>query len=249
MMAPRPEISRREAIAAQALLTGLTELSSRAGHDLVGPLNQAASLLALFIKRYGSQLGPDADQLLEFLQRSSTSMEGVAAGVRKYLEIAGRPPSLAPVDLNASLACSLSLLEEAISESGAIVASDSLPTVSADAAHMVTIFEILIGNSIKFRRPDTPPRIQIFSRAVGDLNIIAIADNGIGVDPESRETVFLPFRRLNGKEYSGAGLGLAVVKLIAEMQGGYVRIGPVPDCEPSHNGTQVEFTVRSVQAK
>ena len=130
-MAPRPEISRQEAVAAQALLAGLTGLSSRAGHDLVGPLNQAASLLALFIKRYGSRLDPDADKLLEFLQRSSTRMEEVAAGVRKYMEIAGRPPSFAPVDLNTSLACSLSLLEEAISESGAVVVSDSLPAVSA----------------------------------------------------------------------------------------------------------------------
>jgi light-regulated signal transduction histidine kinase (bacteriophytochrome) len=248
-MAPRPEISRQEAVAAQALLAGLTGLSSRAGHDLVGPLNQAASLLALFIKRYGSRLDPDADKLLEFLQRSSTRMEEVAAGVRKYMEIAGRPPSFAPVDLNTSLACSLSLLEEAISESGAVVVSDSLPAVSADAAHMVTMFEILIGNSIKFRRPDTPPRIQVISRPASDFNLIAIADNGIGIDPESREAVFLPFHRLHGKEYSGSGLGLAAAKLIAEMQGGNVRISPVPDCEPSHNRTQVEFTVRSVQAK
>lgn len=248
-MAPRPETSRQEAVAAQALLSGLTELSSRAGHDLVGPLNQAASLLALFIKRYGSQLGPDADQLLEFLQRSSIRMDDVAAGVRKYMEIAGRPPSFEPVDLNASLACSLSILEEAISESGAVVVSDSLPTVSADAAHMVTMFEILIGNSIKFRRPDTPPRIQVLSRSIGDNNIVSVADNGIGIDPEFRETVFLPFQRLHGKEYSGAGLGLAAAKLIAEMQGGYVRINPVPECEPSHHGTQVKFIVRGIQPK
>ncbi len=211
-MAPRPETSRQEAVAAQALLSGLTELSSRASHDLVGPLNQAASLLALFIKRYGSQLDPDADKLLEFLQRSSIRMDDVAAGVRKYMEIAGRPPSFEPVDLNASLACSsLGLLEKAISESGAVVVSDSLPTVSADAAHMVTMFEILIGNSIKFRRPDTPPRIQVLSRSTGDDNIVSVADNGIGIDPEFRETVFFavpaaPWERIfRGWPWFGCG--------------------------------------------
>lgn len=248
-MAPQPEISRQEAVAAQALLSGLTELSSRAGHDLVGPLNQAASLLALLIKRYGSQLDPEADKLLEFLQHSSSRMEGVAAGLRKYMEIAGRPPSFAPVDLDASLACSLSLLDEAISESGAVVVSDSLPTVLADAANMVTMFEILIGNSIKFRRPDTPPRIHVFSRSTGDINIIAIADNGIGIDPEAGESIFLPFQRLRGMEYSGAGLGLASAKLIAEIQGCDIRIGTIPDCEPSPHGTQIRFTVRNIQAE
>lgn len=245
-MAPRPEISRQEAMVAQALLSGLTELSSRAGHDLVGPVNQAASLLALLIKRSSGQHGSEANKLLEFLQRSSNRMENVVAGVRKYLAIAGRPPSFAPVDLNASLACSLSLLEEAISESGAVILSDSLPMVSADAAHMQAIFEILIGNSIKFRRPDAAPRVQVFARPEGERNLIAIADNGIGIDPESRETVFLPFQRLNGEEHSGAGLGLAAAKLIAEMQGGNIRIVPVSDCESSLQGTQVQFTVRTI---
>ena len=76
--------------------------------------------------------------------------------------------ALAPVDLNASLASSLALLEKPISQSGAVIVSDPLPVVSADAAQMVTIFEILIGNSIKFRKRDTPPRIQISLRPAGD---------------------------------------------------------------------------------
>jgi light-regulated signal transduction histidine kinase (bacteriophytochrome) len=242
-MAPQPEPNPPDVIAAQALLSGLNELSSRAGHDLLGPLNQAASLLALFIKRYGSRLDRDADKLLEFLQDASNRMEGVAAGVRKYMEIACRRPSLGPVDLNVSLSSSLSLLESAIFESGAIIASDSLPVVSADAAHMVTIFEILIGNAIKFRRPDAPPRIQVSSRRPGD---ITIADNGIGIDPEYSETVFVPFRRLNGGEYGGAGLGLATAKLIAEMHGGSIRIDSIPDCDRALHGTHVHFTMRVI---
>jgi light-regulated signal transduction histidine kinase (bacteriophytochrome) len=248
-MAPQPETIAPDVIAAQALLAGLNELSSRAGHDLLGPLNQAASLLALFIKRYGSRLDPDADKLLEFLQNASNRMEGVAAGVRKYMEIAGRRPSLGPVDLNVSLASSLSLLENAISGSGAVVVSDSLPVVSADAAHMVTMFEILIGNAIKFRRPDAPPCIQVSFGRGGDFRDITIADNGIGIDPEYRETVFLPFRRLNGTEYAGAGLGLATAKLITRMQGGNIRIGPVPECESSPHGTRVQFTVHTIHSK
>jgi light-regulated signal transduction histidine kinase (bacteriophytochrome) len=237
MMAPQPEMSRQEMITAQALLSGLTELSARAGHDLLGPVNQAGALVALFIKRYGGQMGPEADKLLEFLQSASGRMDSVAAGVRKYLEIAGRPPSFGPVDLNISLASSLAPLEKAIAESGAvIVISDSLPIVTADADQMVEIFEILLGNSIKFRKPDTPLRIRISSiRANGGVEI---ADNGIGIDPDYHESVFLPFRRLNGREYAGDGLGLAMAKLIVELHAGRIWVHPAP-C-----GTHVRFTVR-----
>jgi light-regulated signal transduction histidine kinase (bacteriophytochrome) len=237
---PRPETSRRELAEAQALLSALTEFSARGGHDLLGPLNQAGSLLSLFVKRYRNQLDAEADQLLEFLQRASSTIQGVVAGVREYLAIAGTAPRFEAVDLNASLASSLEPMEKAISECGAVIESDSLPVVSADAAQMVTVFGILIGNSIKFRRPETLLRIRISFRSAGEERVIAVADNGIGIDPESSETPFLPFQRLNGKEYPGAGLGLAMAKLIIELHGGKIGINPVPS-----GGTCIRFTVLS----
>lgn len=247
-MAPQPQVGRQEEMVTQALLSGLTKLSARAGHDLLGPLNQAGALLALFIKRYRNQLDADADHLLEHMQSASTRMEGVVAGVRKYMEIAGRVPRFGPVDLNTTLAFSLGLLEKPIAERGAVIVSDPLPVVSADAAHMMTMFEILIGNAIKFRRPDAPPYIQVSFRRTGDFQCIAIADNGIGIDPEYRDMVFLPFRRLNGAEYAGAGLGLATAKLIIEMHGGSICIESVPEWQPSREqclgGTYVQFTVQ-----
>ena len=247
-MTPQPQMSRQEAIAAQALLSGLTKLSARAGHDLLGSLNQARTLLALFIERYRNQLGADADRLLEHMQSASTRMEGVVSGVRKYMEIAGRPPRFEPVDLNTTLASSLGLLEKPIAESCAVIAADPLPVVSADAVHMITVFEILIGNAIKFRRPDAQPYIRVSFRRTGDLQCIAIADNGIGIDPEYRDMVFLPFRRLNGAEYAGAGLGLATARLITEMHGGDICIESVPEPDPSRDkcagGTYVQFTVQ-----
>jgi chemotaxis family two-component system sensor kinase Cph1 len=246
MTTPQPETSRHEATAAQALVAGLTRLSARAAHDLVAPLNRSASLLTLFVKRYRNRLDPEADNLLELLARASISMEGVAVGVRKYLEIAARPPSYGPVDLNVSLASSLAQLEKTISANEAVIVSDSLPTVLADGTHMVTLFETLIGNSIKFRRPDVPPRIQVSSGRTGDIRTIAIADNGIGIDPEYRDTVFLPFKRLNGAEYPGPGLGLAAAKLITEMHGGNIRMDSLADREPSLYGTRVQFTVLTI---
>src|ERR1700733_10978071 len=120
MMAPQPQVSREEAIATQALLSGLTSLSARAGHDLRGSLNQGRPRVALFIKRYRNQLDADADHLVEHMESASTRMEGVLAGIRKYMEIAGRPPRFEPVDLNTTLASSLGLLEKPIAECGAL---------------------------------------------------------------------------------------------------------------------------------
>jgi light-regulated signal transduction histidine kinase (bacteriophytochrome) len=237
-IAPGVEVSRQEAIEARALVSALTELSSRAGHELVGPLNQAASLLALLIKRYRNHIDSNADQLLEYLQSASTRMEWVVEGIREYFEIAGRSPQLETVDLNASLASSLTLLEESILESGAVIESESLPSVTADATHMAAIFKILIGNAIKFRKPDAAPRILVSSRQEGKIQTVSIEDNGIGIAPEFAETAFLPFERLNGREYPGVGLGLAAAKLITEVHGGTIRIESVPDA-----GTRVQFSL------
>jgi light-regulated signal transduction histidine kinase (bacteriophytochrome) len=211
-----------EAVATQALLSAVTDLCSRAGHDLLGPLNQAGSLVTLFVRRYTNRLDSEADDLLKLLESSSAKMECTVAGVRKYMEIASRPPLFEPVDLNDSFASSLMLLKEEISESGAVVVSDTLPIVSADACLMVTLCEILIGNSIKFRRQGVPPRIQV-SKIKGG---ITVTDNGIGIDPQYRESVLLPFIRTDGRKYAGAGLGLPMAKLIAEMHGGSIRIEP-----------------------
>jgi chemotaxis family two-component system sensor kinase Cph1 len=243
MTAPQPRTNPQDAITTQALLSGLTSLSARAGHDLLGSLNQAHTLLALFIQRYRNQLGADADHLLDHIQSASTRMEGVVAGVRRYMEIAGRLPRLETVDMNTTLASSLGLLEKPIAECGAVIASDPLPVVSADPVHMMAMFGILIGNAIKFRRPDAQPHIRVSFRQDGDSRCIAIADNGIGIDPEYRDAVFLPFKRLNGAEYPGAGLGLATAKLITGMHGGNIRIDEVRDCEQSPHGMCVQFSV------
>lgn len=232
------EVSRQAAIEARALVSALTELSLQAGHDLVGPLNQAASLLALLIKRYRNQIDSDADELLEYLQSASTRMEWVLQGIRKYLEIAGKSPQFEPVDLNASLASSLTSLKWAILETGAVIESEPLPSVTADATHMAAIFKILIDNAIKFRKPDAVPRIRVSSSQEGTLQTVSIEDNGIGIDPEFAETAFLPFGRLNGRQYPGVGLGLAVAKLISEVHGGGIRIESVPDA-----GTRVQFSL------
>jgi len=231
-MAPQPEgevvdaAEKKQAAAAEALRVSLTEFAARAGHDMVGPLNQAASLMALLIRRQRAQMGADADNLLEYLQSSSIRMEGVVSGVRAYMD-AAHAPRFTDVDLNQSLAAALELLRQPIEESGANIESGSLPRICADPVQMVTLFEILIGNAVKFRHVDRPAYIRVSGSCADDVAHVAIEDNGIGIPPEFSEAVFQPFRRLNGTAYRGPGLGLTIARLITRMHGGTIRVEPV----------------------
>jgi signal transduction histidine kinase len=237
-MAPRPEADAREAVAARVIVAGMTELMTRASHDLIGPLNRAASLLELLIRRHSQELGPDGDHVLKFLLMSSTRLEEVASGLSRYLAIASAPPQFAIVDLNECLAAARRVLEKSITESGATIETDSLPSVSADRAQMVTIFELLIGNAIRFRRADVKPHVRISCLRGGNADEIAVTDNGIGIDPAFADVIFQPFRRLNGSEYPGPGLGLTTAKLIADLHGGSIQIVGTQD-----KGSSVRFTL------
>jgi light-regulated signal transduction histidine kinase (bacteriophytochrome) len=231
-----------EVFRARALAAELALFSSRAGHDLLGPVNQAGSLLALFIKRNRTSVDSDGDLLLDFLKTAAARMEYVMRGMDQYLEVAGTPTLREPLDMNAPVASCLESLQKGAIATTAGITSDSLPVVSADAKQMFRMFEVLIGNAIKFRKPSEPPRIHISSVRAGDHWQFSVEDNGIGIAPEHRESVLLPFKRLHGKEYPGAGLGLAVAKLIAGQHGGTVWIDSVSRAGLASE-TVVSFTV------
>ncbi|MDP9055601.1 MAG: ATP-binding protein [Acidobacteriota bacterium] len=224
----------------RALLTALTGFSARAGHDMAGPLNQASSLLALFMKRYKNQIDEDADQLLDYVQNASQRMEEVANGVRKFMELAAKPTGRDSVDLNESLASALERLQPEIARSGANVIAARLPVVTGDAAQLTLLFEHLVGNSIKFRDTEVSPRVYISVSPEENMQAIAIRDEGFGVDPEDYDSLFVPFKRLNGCEFPGPGLGLAMARLIVERHGGRISMVPVAQGP----GTCVRFTVR-----
>jgi light-regulated signal transduction histidine kinase (bacteriophytochrome) len=237
-------MSERDAAQARALLTALKGFSEKAGHDLAGPLNQASSLLGLFIKKYRNQIDADADQLLDYLLSGAERMESAARGVRKFMDIAGASPATASVELNEALAAARECLSREIAESGAVIVSESLPVVCGDAKQLTTVFENLIGNSIKFREAEERPRVHVSARQVGEMHEIAIRDAGIGVEAEDAEVLFVAFKRLNGREYPGPGLGLATARMIVEMHGGEIAIEPAAE---GAGGTCVRFTLRPPQ--
>lgn len=237
-MTPGRDPETGEALAAEIIVDAVAELMAHASHDLVGPLNRAASLLDILIRRYRNHLDAEADRVLEFLVAASARMEQVAAGIEQYIELARNRDDLTTVDLNESLGAALDRLERAIRESGAVVQADHLPTVSGNSAQMTTVFELLIGNSIKFRSPNLKPHIRVSSSRIANLYDIEVTDNGIGIDPQYAEVVFEPFRRLNGAQYAGPGLGLTLAKLIASLHHGSMRIEPSQE-----SGVRVHLTL------
>jgi light-regulated signal transduction histidine kinase (bacteriophytochrome) len=235
-METQPDPAQRELIRARTLATDLADFSARVGHDLLGPLNQASSLLSFFVQRQGGETDAETTRLLEFLQISSGRMERVVAATERHLKIAAAAPRVEKVDGNAALDQAQQRLESAIRESSTSIAAEKLPEIPGNPDQMATLFEILIGNCIRFRRPTEPARIRITSECRGHW-VFKVEDNGIGIDAAYRETVFQPFRRLHGKDYPGAGMGLATAKLIVELHGGRIWIEPAESM-----GTVVAFT-------
>jgi signal transduction histidine kinase len=120
-------------------------------------------------------------------------------------------------------------LEVPISESEAVVEVHDLPPAHADTAQMRQLFQNLIGNALKFRRPGEPPRVVVSGKADGDRVEIAVEDNGIGFEDRYADRIFKPFQRLHAREkYPGTGIGLAICKKIVDRHGGELRVTSAP---------------------
>ena len=144
-----------------------------------------------------------------------------------------------PTDSEEVVADVLRLLETPIREAGATVTVEDLPTVMADAAQIAQVFTNLIGNALKYRRPDVPPEVRISAERAGRFWRFAVADNGIGIEEQYLDRIFVIFQRLHTRgEYEGTGIGLSVVRKIVERHGGTVQVESVPG-----EGSTFSFTL------
>jgi light-regulated signal transduction histidine kinase (bacteriophytochrome) len=210
-------------------------LASRAIHEVAGPIDQISSLVALFLRRYRGKIDADADTLLSHIEAARSRLGNTAAGIRKCLQACTAGCGRAPVDTSAILAVAIASLSKEASECDAELLVGDLPVVEGDQDLLLVLFQNLLDNAVKFRRPDVRPRVEISGVESPDGSLFQVRDNGIGIEPRNFVTVFEPFRKLNGPQFPGAGLGLALAQMIVEFHGGRIWI------DPTESGTQVSF--------
>jgi signal transduction histidine kinase len=203
----------------------LEQFAYVASHDLQEPLRKVASFTQLLQKRYGGQLDERADQYITFAVDGAKRMQRLIQDLLGFSRVGRLGRELTDVDLDAALETAISQLEEAIADEGATVTHDELPTVVGEEPLLVQLFQNLVGNGIKFRDPDRPARVHISARQVPGAWELACEDNGIGIDEQFAERVFVIFQRLHAKDvYEGTGIGLALCKKIVEFHRGRIWI-------------------------
>jgi len=193
-------------------------------HDLREPLRMVVNFTQLLAKERQGKLGEDADQYISYSVEGALRIEALLKALFDYWEVTERGGrSLSPVDCNHALSQALLNLQTAIQQSGATVTSDPLPTVVAEDAMLVQVFQNLVSNSIKYRG-ESAPRIHIAAVRTAEGWLFSVRDNGIGIDPKNAEFVFAMFKRLHGKEIPGTGIGLALCKKVVERRGGRIWV-------------------------
>ncbi len=195
-----------------------------ASHDLQEPVRMITNYAQLLSRRCGGVLDSDAEDFLRFIEQGGKRMQTLIMDLLEYSRVHSRATSFEPTDAGAVLQETLETLKLSIEERRVAVTQDPLPTVLADPSQLRQVFQNLVGNAIKFGRADVPVTIHISARQQDGKVLFSVADNGIGIEPEYREKIFVVFERLHGRErYEGSGIGLAIVKRIVERHGG--RIG------------------------
>jgi light-regulated signal transduction histidine kinase (bacteriophytochrome) len=217
----------------------LEQFAYVASHDLQEPLRMVASYNQLLARRYKGKLGEDADEFIGFSVEGVTRMQRLINDLLAYSRVGTRGKDKTDVDLAAILKVTLLNLEAAIHDSDALVTHDELPHVLADESQMMQLLQNLVGNAIKFRREGVPPRIHVGVITNGLGHTISVRDNGIGIDPQFFDRIFVIFQRLNPREkYPGTGIGLAICKKIVERHGGRIWVESAPD-----RGSTIHFTI------
>lgn len=206
----------------------LEQFAYIASHDLQEPLRMIASYTQLLARRYGGQLDERAGKYIHYVTDGARRMQSLISDLLDLSRVGTRGKPLRPVECASVLDHVLQSMRVALQERDAEVTCDALPAVMADEVQLAQLLQNLISNGIKFNR-DTRPRIHISAERQGSAWILAIRDNGIGIEEKYLEAVFLAFRRLHARdEYPGTGIGLAISKKIVERHGGRIWVTSKP---------------------
>jgi light-regulated signal transduction histidine kinase (bacteriophytochrome) len=206
----------------------LEQFAYVASHDLQEPLRAVGGYVKLLQLRFAAQLDGKAQHYIDGAFEGATRMERLIADLLAFSRVGTRGGAFVPTELDAVLNHALHNLQAGIESAQATITRDPLPTLSVDATQITRLWQNLIGNALKFH-DEQPPKIHIGARREEGRWVFSVRDNGIGIEPQYYEKIFLIFQRLHTrKDYSGTGIGLAICKKIVERHGGTIWVESQP---------------------
>jgi signal transduction histidine kinase len=205
----------------------LEQFAYVASHDLQEPLRKVASFCQLLQRRYAGKLDDRADQYIAFAVDGAERMQALINDLLSFSRVGRNTAAFNDIVLDEVVAAAVAQLEPARADVDGTIEVKPLPVVRGDASLLRALFINLIGNGMKFHREGVPPLVTVSACETAGEWEITVADNGIGIDPEYADKVFVIFQRLHARDaYAGTGIGLALAKKIVEFHGGRIGIDP-----------------------
>jgi PAS domain S-box-containing protein len=221
----------------------LEQFAYIASHDLQEPLRMVGSYVQLLARRYQGQLDADADEFIGYAVEGATRMQQLINDLLAFSRAGRRSEPFAIIDCNEIINTVRQNLSRAIEESAATLNIAPLPQVMGNPTQLTQVFQNLLANALKFRG-EAAPQVDVTAEKKGNEWLFAVRDNGIGIDPQFFDKVFIIFQRLHAKkDYPGTGIGLALSKKIIEQHGGRIWIESESGC-----GTTFFFTLKGEQS-
>jgi signal transduction histidine kinase len=207
----------------------LEQFAYVASHDLQEPLRAMSGMVQLLRQRYRDRLDARGVEYIDYAVEAAARMQALIGALLTFSRVERQAALPAEVDMNGVLAGALANLAVSLRETQAEVTADPLPHVFADGAQMTQVFQNLIGNALKFRDA-AAPQIHIGVRSQPGAWCFSVRDNGIGIDPQYFDRIFLIFQRLHARrDFPGMGIGLALAKRVVERHGGRIWVESAPN--------------------
>ncbi len=205
--------------------SALGVFASAAAHDLRAPVRHVLAWTEMLLADEAETLTDNALECLGVIEESARRMHDLISALLQYARVDANPPDMTLVDLNDVVTAVCADLHEVVTETGAQMTVEELPTITGNQALIQQLFQNLVGNALKYHRTDAAPEIRITSGidASGATAEISVIDNGIGFDESLAEAIFEPFRRLvSMSDFEGSGIGMATAKKIVDLHGGTI---------------------------
>ena len=201
----------------------LVQFAYVASHDLNEPLRMISSFTQLLERKYKDKLDQDANDYIHFVVDGATRMQKLLSNLLEFSRVSTHADAFEQVDSKTIVGQAILILQQLITENNALITIDDLPVINVDEMQIIQVFQNLIENAIKFRNKTELPRIRIACTKHDKMYQFSVADNGIGIEMQYQDWVFIIFQRLHSiKDYPGTGIGLSVCKRIVERHGGTI---------------------------